>query len=261
MEMEEDLSGVVIAGLLAGGTFQCRARNATARDVFDAVAHELQQLAARPPVVSIVGGAASGKSTFARGLAASTRGHVEILSTDDFVIGTRRYRREHLGEDEPLRKYNFTLLDSKVRELRALQGGEERVDVPVYRRENGAGVPPDGLAAAGEYSARAIAGPVDLLIIEGDFQPLAAPDLLLYLHVPDALRLAHRLRRDVGSAGYRDEAAVRASFALRQSSQHRLYTLPVAANADWLLLAKVPGGSDTPYVYDVYCRHAQGDRA
>jgi len=93
--------------------------------------------------------------------------------------------------------------------------------------------------------------PVSLLIIEGDFQPLEDPDLIIYLHVDDRIRLRNRIQRDMERRGATDVRAIVDNFNMRQQTQHLPYTLPVANAAHVLLCTEVV--ENESYRYDVLC--------
>ena len=215
-------------------------------------------------IVSIVGGAASGKTTFARSLAALlglNKLHVQVICTDDYSIGTRQYRKNHIGEDTPLEKYNFELLYRVVEQVKKLNHGQI-VTVPVYNPQNGAGVPVDSfteqhIPKQEGFRSRDIVGPVDIIIVEGDFQPLPPQvvDHILYFHVSDRIRFKNRLQRDLNERSYFSKDAIVESFALRQKHQHIQYTLPVAKTANTLMWAHWANSDlESQYSYDLFAR-------
>ena len=125
-------------------------------------------------VISLIGGAASGKSTLARRVA-NALGNAAIISTDDFLLGSREYRRRYLEGKDPLRKYGFDLLREKVQRIKILQPGESE-SVPVYEEESGTAIkvidfdPETGqiLSVDRNHYPRKVEK-VEFLIVEGDF--------------------------------------------------------------------------------------------
>jgi uridine kinase len=191
-------------------------------------------------VISLIGGAASGKSTLARRVA-NTLGNAATIGTDDFLLGSREYRRNYLEGKDPLKKYSFDLLREKAHRIKTLQPGESE-SVPVYDEESGTAIKIiDFNSETGQilsidknhYHRRV--EKVEYLIVEGDFQPLASPDCQIFFHVPDDVRLRNRINRDVKQ---RDAVSIKEtvdSFELRQRLQHVPYTLSCASNADILI--------------------------
>jgi len=187
-------------------------------------------------VVSLVGGAGSGKTTLAKKMIERLP-ESDSISTDDYVIGTRLDRSKLEGKD-PILKYDFDLLRRNVDKIR-----EGRpVLVPHYDDASGIAV------AAEEYSHRV--PKVKTLIVEGDFHPLRDADVVLYLHVSDEVRLQNRIKRDTRIRAATDEDGIKENFLLRQRIQHIPYTLPVARFAD-LIIEGIPGEE---YRYNLYQR-------
>ena len=255
-------SDIQIKSLLDHGLFKCAANNQDDDEVLELLLQRIRKIAKQgTKVISITGGAGSGKSTFARRLSYKMIDiSVIVISTDDFVIGTRDYRIDKLEGKDPLIKYNFDLLKDTVKKIEQLKTGES-ITVPLYDERIGAGTPlnydsgakPE--ATRDVYKLRRIIGPVDLLIVEGDFQPLGKTDYIIYLHVPDKFRLRNRINRDLKRRlGYSTESIQR-NFELRQQLQHIPYTLPVASLADLILLVNVKTiKKNQLYRYDVYQR-------
>jgi uridine kinase len=211
-------------------------------------------------IVTLVGGAASGKSTLARNIASGLGGG-DTVCTDDFALGDRAYRRrfKDLEGVDPLTKYDFDLLREKVEKVKSLRSGEY-VCFPSYGSHLGTGIPIEYDQVTGEITsinretcARKI-GQVNFLIVEGDFQVLESPDYQIYLHVPDDVRLKNRIRRDLRERGLTTPGEITQSFNLRQKLQHLPYTLTNASTADMLLIVMAkPSTYDTGYEYEYSC--------
>ena len=138
-------------------------------------------------VICIVGGAASGKTTFARELVKFLK-EACTISTDDFLIGNREFRRKYLEEKNPLQKYNSKALNNTITLIKNLKVNESLL-VPTYDDVTGEAVD------AKEYKKRI--GQVKYIIVEGDFHFVTNPDLLIYYDVDDKIRLNNRIKRDL----------------------------------------------------------------
>ncbi len=215
----------------------------------------------RAKVVAIVGGAACGKTKLTNTVASLFRGKkVIVLCTDDYSIGTRDYRRKYLSSASPYEKYDFQMLNRKVNAILNLQANETDT-VPVYNEKNGAGVPPttitkskrDLLCEMRRYRIRKINGRIDLLIIEGDFQPMEHVDYAVYLHLKDESRLENRIKRDLKQRNYGSVERIIESFNKRQFEQHYPLTLKEASRANMIIWATVEDHNDAAtYKYDIY---------
>lgn len=191
-------------------------------------------------IISIVGGAASGKSTLAKNLVGFL-GNADTISTDAFGLGSREYRREFLEGRKPLEKYDFNLLREKVEAIKNLQSGELE-PVPTYDEESGNALKIDFDKVSGkivsvnkdDYTKKV--GKVDYFIVEGDFQPLDDQDFCIYMHLPDAARLKNRIFRDSESRSVSNPNQIVKSFKLRQKMQHEKYTLPASSRSDMLII-------------------------
>lgn len=193
-------------------------------------------------VISIVGGAASGKTTLAREFA-KYLGNADTFSTDDYLIGDRAYRREHFEGRAPIMKYDRERLNTDIAKIKNLQEGEE-LPVPTYDGHSGKAI------AADEYKHKI--GMVDYLVIEGDFDFVDKPDLLVYFEVPDKVRLENRVTRDQVERNEVPEKITQ-NFMERQKDQHEPYTLPAKDKSDMVVEAKKD--EDGKYKYKV----SQGD--
>lgn len=217
----------------------------------------------RPKIVSLIGGAASGKSTLARQLS-NEKKKIVVISTDDFLVGTRNERQQRAFEN-PQQKYNFSLLEQVLYALFALPPGDN-LWLPKYNHINGAGIPPGyDLASArnpkplsewlGIYNFRRVKSGADFIVIEGDFPSPLSPDYAIYLHVDDSIRMQRRIHRDLSQRAYQGgKEAIILSFERRQLSQHYPYTLPNARTSNLLLWGyyKYPSNLRWSFVYDIY---------
>jgi len=200
-------------------------------------------------VIVLVGGAASGKSMIASKLKNLLDGAV-VLSTDDYLISDRKYRHEHLDNGDPLKKYNAVLLNEHIDKTKNLKSGKS---LKVPERDEHTGIALD----IGEKNfPKNITGPIEYLIIEGDFQLVKNPDYVIYLDVPDEVRKVNRIERDFKKRNMESREEVEENFELRQKNQHVPYTEPVKKIADMVIEAKTekqPQGGFS-YLYNIYLK-------
>lgn len=243
-------------------SFKQLARNLDHESALVLLSRKLYDLGARGPgIVSVIGGAASGKTTFVHDLLArAPELRCAVIGTDDFVIGTRAYRKRKLEGGNPLNKYNLSLMRAKVDQILSLKSGETTI-VPEYSERTGAGIPvrrpftESYLSLSRTYHFRQIRGPIDLLVVEGDIQPLAKTDYLIYFHLSDQARFQNRLTRDMQERDAKDLKAIKASFELRQKLQHETLTLPNANHAHMILWARIINEKGNQrYRYSIYAR-------
>lgn len=204
----------------------------------------------RPVIIAIIGGAAAGKSTLSRSVTKMCDLNTVIISTDDFLIGTRDYRNLHFGNSSPLSKYDFELLRAKLDDLK-LVGNNDQVHLPMYDDSTGAAVPTIGEKNPDVYKTKIVEGPINLIIIEGDFLPDCMLDILIYIHIPDNIRLENRIQRDLEKRGYLKSSDIKNNFNIRQEKQHYPYTIPVAVKAD-IILCGNKDEAGTEYIFDIY---------
>ena len=195
-------------------------------------------------VVCLIGGAASGKTTLAGRIVKKLEDigtTADRISTDDYVVGDREYRRQHFEGHSPLEKYDFDLMNQHIEKVRQ-NTGNGIVRVPTYDEESGVAI------AAGEENFTHKIEKVDVLVVEGDFNRVNSPDLLIYLHTPDDHRLQIRLDRDPQKRLESDPAG---NFSQRQETQHFPHTLPAAEEAHVLIRANP---AEEGWKFDVYRR-------
>ncbi len=251
-----NLSDEWIAKLVSSGLFQPSGRHMSEEQLLDYLLDIFSHMSASlPKVICLIGGAASGKSTLAQSISERKPGMI-VLSTDDFVKGTRKFRTEHKMEEDPLSKYDFDMLRNKIWDLQHLPNGET-VTLPCYNAQTGAGISLAQYSMEEEtpddatYLMREISGPVEIILLEGDFQPLLEPDYVIYYHLSDNLRWKNRLRRDSFQRNELDMQALRENFLHRLKRQQLPFTLPVAGGADLIVSISIrrKGGA---YLFDVY---------
>jgi uridine kinase len=179
----------------------------------------------------------------------------DVIATDDFNKGDRAWRRKNYDdiaampgidpkEVDPLKLKDFDLLNRKIREIKALAGPNQTVAVPTYNPITGVAID------EGEENYKHRIGPVDVLFVEGDFHPVTDPDLVVFVHMPDEIRLQNRVGRDVVvRAG--DVAKTTESFNFRQKYQHTPVTLPLIEKADVVLDVSA---DDKAWHYQVYTK-------
>jgi uridine kinase len=185
-----------------------------------------------PLIVSIVGGPGSGKGVLSSDLAKALP-EAGVLSTDSYMVGDRAYRKHlEVSDRDPADKYDFAFLREQVEAIRQLSDGQS-IGVPKYEEASGVAInsTPHAKPTLNDYPTRLKA--VKYLIIEGDFQPLPRDeiDCLIYLDVPDEVRLANRLHRDLREGREPSPEAIATSFTHRRS-QFEKYTLPHKEGAD-----------------------------
>lgn len=200
----------------------------------------------RTRLISLVGGAASGKTTLTIELVNQLRQQgitADSIGTDDYVIGDREYRRTNLEGKEPKAKYDFGYMNELIDSIVANHGQAGEIAVPTYNQATGVAI------AEGEANYQHKIASVEALIIEGDFLEVAKPDLTIYLHVDDNLRLSNRLNRDLQHRSATDAAKIEENFNQRQALQHVPHTLPAAALANIVIIGHVVDGE---WKYSIY---------
>lgn len=193
-------------------------------------------------VVGIVGGVACGKSILSEELRRNL-GNSIVLSTDNYVKGTREWRRNEIvaKQKNPLLKYDFELLNKNIEHLRL----GKRVLLPQYDQLTGLAIE-DTLD---KY--RIIDKKTDYIIVEGDFFEYTRPDLLLYIHASDELRKSLRIERDTAKRNEGNILKLLEDIELRNQQQHFPYTLPCSNSADIIVVLNFENNA---FKYNVYKR-------
>lgn len=191
-------------------------------------------------VIMLIGGPASGKTMLAERLA-ERLGNTAVLATDNYVVGDRAWRREHVEDvgKDPVLKYDPRYLNEQVKQIQAMSDGDE-LGIPKYDGETGVSISADPQIKPdqSEYATR-VKGKQDFIIVEGDFQFLEHDliDVMIYLDVDDDVRLENRLFRDSQHRKEHEDPEVnrqkiRDNFAGRQKTQFQPHTLPQKEKAD-----------------------------
>jgi uridine kinase len=177
-----------------------------------------------PVIVAISGGSGAGKTRFMRALAARWPDRrVGIIAEDDYYLSlpaAARHDPASFNFDEPAAKDHALLF----RHLQALKSG------------SAIGVPRYDFKTHERMSTVAVIVDPELVLLEGihllcSESLRACHDLAIYLDVPDEIRLARRLARDMAERG-RDRAAILAQYRRWVRPMHELHTQPNAVFAD-----------------------------
>jgi len=202
-------------------------------------------------VVLLVGGAGSGKTTLTRRLVTALRAggiKADSICTDDYTRGDRAWRqRQFEGEQlrHPHGKYDFDFMNRTIAAIRSNRDAKRVIKVPTYD-------PASGLAIdMGEKHYTHAISLNDVLLVEGDMSEVTQPDLTIYLHVPDEIRLQKRVERDLAERSYAHPQAIVDSFNLRHTNQHLPFTLPAADQANIIIMGDILGKI---WYYDLFER-------
>ena len=210
------------------------------QEIFELIKNYADLSTADVKVISLIGGAGSGKTTLTKNLVSYLQSAC-TLGTDDYVVGDRTFRRKYLEGADPLKKYKPEALNEIINKIKALKPGET-CPVPTYNDKTGEAVD------AKHYDK--VVHPVKYIIVEGDFNFVDHSDLTVYFDVDDATRLQNRIERDKRLRGEADEQAITDSFNLRQKLQHIPYTAPVKDIAD-IVITATKDTPDSQYTYSI----------
>lgn len=186
----------------------------------------------RPFLIGIAGGTASGKTTVARSIIDAIDGHGVLIDVDSYyrpLAGIPRAGREQVNFDHP-DTIDFPLLISQLRQLLAGRA----IEKPVYDFVEHTRAPRT------EHVE-----PRDIIVVEGILS-FASPelrdlfDLMVFVDVPDDVRLGRRLTRDVNERG-RTPQSVLAQYEATVRPMHLEFVEPGKALAD-LVLRDGPAG-------------------
>lgn len=178
----------------------------------------------KPTILLIGGGTASGKTTLARAL--SQRLDALHLSHDRYYWDVPQPRGHNYDHPDAL---DTALL---VENLAALRAGQP-ADLPVY-----------DFASHRRQPHRERVAPRGVVVVEGILVLESAPlrdlaHLRVYVHAPDDLRLARRLRRDVAERG-RDMGGVLDQYFGTVRPMHEAHIAPSRHHADLVLSGEEP---------------------
>lgn len=184
-----------------------------------------------PILIAIVGGSASGKTTFARDLALALEPNAALLSLDAFYCPTDHlspHQRDRLNFDHP-RRIDWPLLDQV---LDAFCAGRPTA-VPRYdfTRHN-------------RVAVRDRLLPKPILVLEGlwllrrrTIRSRCA--LRIFVNCPTSERLRRRLRRDLADRG-RTRRQVLDQWKSQSEPGFRRFVAPQKHHADWVIGSPVP---------------------
>ena len=217
-----------IEALLLQKKFSLKSKDRDIENISYLLSQEIRKVNEFQNPIYIIGGVASGKSTLANKLSEKL-GNTIVISTDDFVMGTRDWRRTNIvaQNKSPLLKYDFDLLRKKIDELKSSEF--HTVSLPKYDELSGLAI------ANSQENYRKIEIKPDYVIIEGDFQVYPNPGLQIYLHISDQIRTDNRIQRDKEKRNEADISKLFADIETRNKQQHFPFTLPCAENSDILL--------------------------
>lgn len=191
-------------------------------------------------VIGVAGGSGSGKTTFARRLSEAL-GSVpsKILSQDSYYIDQSEKFDGDGGSvnfDHP-DSIEFSLLADHIR---ALKRGES-VQCPQY-----------DFATHSRLDESILMEPTPVVIVDGTLlgscdDVVSELDVFVFLDVPDSVRFARRLKRDVEQRG-RTPEGVRAQYESQVKPMYDLYVAPSVHKASSVL---VHGQEWMPLIQDL----------
>lgn len=175
--------------------------------------------------VGIAGGTGAGKTTLAR-LLVEALGEVTVLDLDSYYLDRSELSpevRDGLNFDEP-GAFDVSLLVAHLRQLR----DGHAVEKPRYSFEHHTRTGTEALS------------PAPIVVVEGLFalwweELRGAFDLKIYLDVPQDVRMARRIARDIEFRG-RTAESVRRQYEDTVRPMHESYVAPTRAHADLVLV-------------------------
>lgn len=226
-------------------SFELTNKNLTSAQVSQWLGAYIQSLPGdETKVIAVVGGPASGKSTLVEAVKSELE-HVclrsDSISTDDYNLGTRAWRHER-ERDDPLSLKDFGLLNNHLEAIKAL-GKSDSITVPVYDELTGMAI------EVGEDNFPHRITQSDIIIVEGDFDPVLKPDLHIFIDAPIETRIKARIDRDLVKRGEADPEKIAASFNSRHEKQYIPITAPAIKRSD-LVLKVSPQPAE--WLYGVY---------
>ncbi len=185
----------------------------------------------QPVLVAIGGGSGSGKSTIAKWISAQlSQLKVQIISEDDYY---------HSNEDEKahLEGFNFDEITRKdhvllYQHVCALKAGGS-IEKPMY-----------DFTTHKRKVERTVVYPSELIIIEGTHilyndNIIKEVDISVYIDVPDDIRLARRILRDIDERGRKTHDVI-SQYLGTVRPMHYRYTHPGRFNAHMVVLDERP---------------------
>lgn len=182
---------------------------------------------AKPFILGICGGSASGKTFLLRQLMSTFKqGSVTLISQDNYYKPLEHQKRESDGLvnfDHP----DSVELDRLAADLRKLSKGET-VEIQEYTFNNPAKVPKTILMK-----------PAPLMIVEGLFvfyrEDLAQlQDLKVFVDAEEHIRISRRLQRDTTERGYSMESILR-DYQRFVAPMYQQYVAPTKQIADLII--------------------------
>jgi uridine kinase len=191
-----------------------------------------ENTSARPIVVAIAGGSATGKSTLARLIAK------DLADLNPLILNQDRYFRD------------FAELSEEERERQRTANHPDAVNWPAYHRAfealragQAAIEPAEGTRARQREEPHSI-GPAGVLLVEGlfalwDEATRAAADLRLYLEIDDDERVLRRIHRDIAERNQTVEGVI-AWFRRDVQPNYPIYTNSTRRYADLVVPTNKP---------------------
>lgn len=181
-------------------------------------------MAAKPYIVGIAGGSASGKTSFLRDLQDGLpAGSISILTQDNYYHPKEKQQCDEAGE------INFDLPSSIQREQFAADLNQLLEGKPVERTEYGFNNP-------GHEAGTVVVQPAPIIVMEGLFvfyyeEIRKQLDLKVYIDVKEEVKLKRRILRDALERGY-SEAAVRYQWQNHVMPSYKQFLRPFRDTAD-----------------------------